>query len=218
MHVVRHVPHTMRVVGGTLGGRKLRGPPDAVRPTSDRVREALFASLGDFAGARVLDAYAGTGALGVEAISRGAAHATFIERSKRCLAVVRGNLSDLAIEPQCRVISGDARPALARLAQGRAPSFDCIFVDPPYASDEAAGALRAIAKGGLLATHGVLVIECATRHPVPAEAIEDSGMNLVDERRYGDTTILRLESAAAAGAEAVSGNEDVEEDLLNYDE
>ena len=86
----------MRVIAGRLRSRRLRAPPEGVRPTSDRVREALFSALGDFTDARVLDLFAGSGALGIEAISRGASEVVFVERARASLVVLRGNLADLA--------------------------------------------------------------------------------------------------------------------------
>lgn len=186
----------MRVVGGQLGGRRLRAPPgDAARPTSDRVRESLFAWLGSVEGARVLDAYAGSGAVGIEALSRGAARAVFLERGGPSLRALRGNLHSLAVEARCRVLPGDAVASIRRLGR-EGERFDLVFLDPPYASGEAARALAAIVAAGLLAPGGTLVAEAARRHPLPAVA----GLLVLEERRYGDTTLTRLAAAAKAPA------------------
>lgn len=112
----------MRVTGGQLAGRRLRGPPArGVRPTSDRVREALFASLGSLEDVAVLDLYAGTGALGIEALSRGAARAVFVERSALALDVLRANLRSLGLESVARVVRGDVDTVVRRHPFGPCP-------------------------------------------------------------------------------------------------
>ena len=128
----------IRVVAGTAKGRRLASPPtDATRPTPNRVREAMFNSLfslGVLDGSRVLDLYAGTGALGIEALSRGAAEALFVERTQAVAAVLRGNLESTSLADRAAVIVADVDTALTGLArQGR--RFDLAFVDPPYAFD-----------------------------------------------------------------------------------
>jgi 16S rRNA (guanine966-N2)-methyltransferase len=169
----------MRVIAGELGGRRLRAPRgDATRPTSERVREALFSMLGDLAGARVLDLFAGSGALGIEALSRGAAAATFVERSPRALAALRANIEALGLAGRARVLEGDAVAAL----RGRG-EYDLVFLDPPYA---AAGSLEGpLARGlpGLLAAGARIVSESDRRRPLELE------LPLMRERRYGDTII-----------------------------
>jgi 16S rRNA (guanine(966)-N(2))-methyltransferase RsmD len=177
----------VRVTGGRLGGRVLRPPQGALRPTSDRVREAIFARLGLAGGARVLDLYAGTGALGIEALSRGAARAVFVERAPRCLALLRANLASLGLEAAARVVRGDARRAVRRLGQA-GERFDLVLLDPPYDSGEAPLALAALAEAAIVAPEGVLVVETAKRHPLPPV----DGLLRLDERRYGDTLVTRL--------------------------
>lgn len=177
----------MRVVGGALGGRRLRGPPEDVRPTSDRVREALFALLPDLEGARVLDLYAGTGALGIESLSRGAREAVFVDRSARSLAVLRRNLAELGLEARSRVVRSEV---LRRLRgwnrDGTMGSFELVLLDPPY--DASAGipdVLDALAAGPLLAEGAEVVVESAKRNPWTSPG----GFERVDERRYGDTVV-----------------------------
>jgi 16S rRNA (guanine(966)-N(2))-methyltransferase RsmD len=158
------------------------------------VREAIFARLGEAARGRVLDLYAGTGALGIEALSRGAESAVFVERAPRCLALLRANLADLELAGVARVVRDDARRAVRRL--GRAGErFDLVLLDPPYESGEAPLALQALAEAGILAPEAVVVVETAKRHPLPPVA----GLRQLDERRYGDTLVTRLcaEEAAA---------------------
>jgi len=186
----------MRVVAGRFGGRRLRPPPDAgVRPTSDRVREALFAQLGVLEDARVLDLYAGTGALGIEALSRGAAQATFVERSAASLAVLRDNLGRLGLEPQSRVMRGDAL-ALVRRRLGRSTErFDLVLADPPYALEVGPAVLAALAAAQIVAPGGTVVIESARRHPVRPVP----GWRVVSERRYGDTVVTRLTEEPGGG-------------------
>jgi 16S rRNA (guanine966-N2)-methyltransferase len=181
----------MRVTGGSLGGRRLRAPRDGVRPSSDRVREALFARL-DPDGASVLDLYAGSGALGIEALSRGAEKATFVERSARCAQVLRRNLEELGLAGRGEVVVADVLGALPRLAeQGRC--FDLVRLDPPYASDEAAAALAALVRSELLPEGAMVVVESSRRRP-PAVV---EGLEAIDERRYGDTLITRFRAASA---------------------
>jgi 16S rRNA (guanine966-N2)-methyltransferase len=150
------------------------------------VRESLFARLTDLDGARVLDLYAGTGALGIEALSRGAASAAFVERARPALACLEDNLEGLGLAGRARVLRGDARRALERLAREGA-RFDLVLMDPPYGAEDALEALRELARGGLLAPGGTLVLETSRRHP--PERVP--GLALVDERRYGDTLVVR---------------------------
>jgi 16S rRNA (guanine966-N2)-methyltransferase len=185
---------SLRVTGGELRGRRLRTPGAGVRPSADRVRESLFARLGSLEGARVLDLYAGSGALGIEALSRGAPCAVFVERSPRSLAVLRGNLASLGLQGRARVVAGDATRCVRRLAQG-GERFDLVLLDPPYASGEAPRALAALRDAGILAPGATLVIESGRRHPVP----HVEGFAARDERRYGDTLITRLAPEAPGG-------------------
>ncbi|HWI08132.1 MAG TPA: 16S rRNA (guanine(966)-N(2))-methyltransferase RsmD [Solirubrobacteraceae bacterium] len=172
----------MRVVAGTHRGRRLVAPPGAAtRPTSDRVREALFSILGaSVHGARVLDAFAGSGALGIEALSRGAATAVFVDRSPRAVAAVKENLATLGIEAD--VVHAEAR-AWLRTASRRADAYDLVFLDPPY---RRAGELgRELSEGlaAVLAPGARVVTESDRRDPLELH------LPLLDERRYGDTVI-----------------------------
>jgi 16S rRNA (guanine966-N2)-methyltransferase len=178
----------MRVIAGRLGGRRLRPPPDAgVRPTADRVREALFAQLGALEDAHVLDLYAGTGALGIEALSRGASAAVFVERSPASLAVLQDNLGRLGLEAQSRIVRGDALAIVRRLGRA-AERFDLVLADPPYALAVGPELLTALLAARIVVPGGTVVIESSRRHPLRPVA----GWRVVLERRYGDTVVTRL--------------------------
>ena len=166
----------MRVIAGRFGGRRLRVPSSGVRPTSDRVREALFAVLGDLAGARVLDLFAGSGALGIEALSRGASEAVFAERAAAAVAAVRANLEALGAEGSGRVVRGDAVAVVRRLARAGA-CFDLVFLDPPWTDPaEPARTLRALASSGILASGATVVVESGRGRAV----VPVAGLALVD--------------------------------------
>lgn len=194
----------MRVVAGQYKGRRLAGPKGGVtRPTSDKVREALFSIVGPIDGLRVLDLFAGTGALGIEALSRGAAHVTFVERDSRMRAVLRTNLNVVAGDAEERraaVHGGDALDYLRRAAG--AERFDLVLVDPPYADAERFARPLAEALPAVLAAGAVVVAECDRRTPLRIEsAVQDgaqSGFSLTGERRYGDT-LLRILKAPTIG-------------------
>jgi len=184
---VRGADHRLRVIGGVLSGRRFRVPQGEVRPTSDRVRESLFGRLGDLEGVRVLDLYAGSGALGIEAISRGAVEATFVEQEARTLGVLRANLAELGIDSIASVVVGDVPVAVRRL--GRAEErFDLVLIDPPYASEEPARAFEALIASAILAPGAMVVLERGRRHPSP----HTEGLSALDERRYGDTVVSRF--------------------------
>jgi len=171
----------MRVVAGRFGGRSLVAPRGrAVRPTSDRVREALFSILGPIEGARVLDLFAGSGALGIEALSRGAGEVSFVDSSGAAVAAVRRNLAALEVEPEVR-----RQDALAylRSASRDARLYDLVFLDPPYRHASALGPQLSIALGPVLASGARVVAESDRRAPLELD------LTLLDERRYGDTLI-----------------------------
>lgn len=180
----------MRVIAGKARGTRLQAPPGtAARPTSDRVKESLFNILGPrVAGARVLDLYAGSGALGIEALSRGAESAVFVDNRRTCLDTVRKNLVRTHMLQQAELILGDALAVLRRLAaEGR--TFDIIFADPPYGAAALGPVAAAVAESGLLAPGGLLVMEHSRR-----EEIASPGENLRRDRvrTYGDTAITIL--------------------------
>jgi 16S rRNA (guanine966-N2)-methyltransferase len=172
----------MRIVAGRFGGRRLVAPPgEATRPTSDRVREALFSVLGaEVQDARVLDLFAGSGALGLEALSRGAATAVFVDRAPRAVAAIRANLAALAVDGDVRRM--EARTAL-RTASARGEAYDLVFLDPPYRHAPGLGRELSEALPAVLAPGARVVSESDRRAPLELD------LPLTDERRYGDTVI-----------------------------
>ena len=167
------------------------------------MRVALFARLGDLDGARVLDLYAGTGALGIEALSRGAREVVFSEHGRRSLAVLRANVAALALAASVRVLPGDSVRSVERLGR-QAERFDLVLLDPPYAAGEVGRALAALVRAGVLAPHAVVVVESGRRHPVP----DVEGLAKLDERRYGDSVITQFVAARPderAGSAATPG-------------
>lgn len=187
----------MRVVGGTLGGRKLRPVAPGVRPTSDRVRESLFSILGSVDGSIVLDVCAGSGALGIEALSRGAAAAVAVERSAATARTIRANSTDLGLDAQLRVATGDARSVLRRLSKA-GDRFDLVFFDPPYDAGLESDVLEGLVRGELLAEDARVVVEGAKRHSLPPVP----GLDAFDERVYGDTVLHFLKRADAGSSVA----------------
>jgi len=176
----------MRLTGGALGGRRLVAPRgERTRPTSDRVREALFAILGPLDGANVLDLFAGSGALGLEALSRGATEATFVDAAPAAVRAVRRNLEALDLRGEVR--RADAR-AFLRNAQSRGRSYDLILLDPPYRLAAGLGRELSEAVPPVLKASGRVVVESDRRSPLELE------LPLLDERRYGDTLISIHES------------------------
>ncbi|WP_409431687.1 16S rRNA (guanine(966)-N(2))-methyltransferase RsmD [Mycobacterium sp. SMC-16] len=183
-----------RIIGGRHGGRRISVPAKGTRPTTDRVRESLFNVLAarvDFEGARVLDLYAGSGALGLEALSRGAASALFVEADRRAAAVISRNIAELGVDGavvRCGTASGVAATTAPR-------PVDLVFADPPY--DVPAADVEAVVgqlvSGGWLAEGAVAVIERPASGPA---LVWPDGWTVLRERRYGDT---RLEMAEWAG-------------------
>jgi 16S rRNA (guanine966-N2)-methyltransferase len=176
----------MRVISGQFGGRRLAAPRGRdTRPTSDRVREALFSILGSVSGARVLDLFAGSGALAIEALSRGAAQATLVDSSRTAMAVIERNLAAIGVEAE--VVSANARTFLERARIG-ARQYDLVFLDPPYRqANELAPELSA-ALPPVLAPGARVVCESDRRAPLAL------ALTLAVERRYGDTLIRIYDS------------------------
>ena len=182
----------MRVVGGTLKGRRLHAPKsDAIRPTTDRIREALFNvlthAIDDFTldGATTLDLFAGSGALGIEAISRGAKFALFVEQSPEARGLTRSNVEDLGLTGITKIFRRDATD-LGPIQ--RFDPFDLVFLDPPYGKSLGDKALIAARDGGWLSDNAI----CIWEEMASAEIVLPDGFELLDERSYGDTVIRIL--------------------------
>jgi 16S rRNA (guanine966-N2)-methyltransferase len=201
----------MRVIAGRLGGRRLSAPKGmATRPTSDRVREALFSVLGDLTDLAILDLYAGTGALGLEALSRGARRSVFVESSRQALVVLRKNIEDLGVAPEALVLGQPVARAIERVAQ-EGP-YDVVLVDPPYALlGEVVTTLRALAARGadpsstserdpsgraVFSPGARLVLEHASRDAPPEEIAGEArgqragqALTRTSTRSYGESSL-----------------------------
>jgi 16S rRNA (guanine966-N2)-methyltransferase len=189
-----------RVIAGAARGRRLATPPGVgTRPTSDRAREALFSSWeahrGSLAGARVLDLFAGSGAVGLEALSRGAGHALLVEEDPAAVKVILANVRTLSL-PGAEVRAGKAERVIAGAPPG-AP-YDLLFLDPPYVvgDDELREILITLASGGWLAADVVVTVERSTRG---GEFVWPEGFSALRERKYGEAT-LWYGRAAVTGA------------------
>ncbi|HTK79226.1 MAG TPA: 16S rRNA (guanine(966)-N(2))-methyltransferase RsmD [Rhizomicrobium sp.] len=186
----------MRLTGGRLGGRTLFAPASArVRPTSDKVRQAIFNILehNDFgtgfslAGARLADLFAGTGAMGIEAVSRGARYCLFVEESAESRALIRKNIEALELTGATKIWRRDATK-LGPMPAGSGGPFDLVLLDPPYRKNLIPPALTSLAEGGWLAAMPLLVAEMAEDESLA----ELSGFQMLDQRIYGDTRVVFL--------------------------
>ena len=200
----------MRVIGGKFKGTRLSAPGAQgggkahLRPTSDRVRESLFNLLthGDYPeieGTRVLDLFAGTGALGLEALSRGASRAVFIDDGAAARGLIRQNIETLRVIGQTKLWRRDA----TRLGPCRGEPFDLIFADPPYGKGLGLAALASARAGGWIAPGALIVLEESGE----ADLESPADLILCDDRSYGDTRILILQGATAQGLGAVDSPE-----------
>ena len=173
----------MRIIAGSARGRQILAPKgQATRPTLDRVKESLFGILQfSLAGARVLDLYAGSGNLGLEALSRGAGYAVFNDHSRDCCEIIKKNIETLGFSDRALVLQAEALSAIERLTGG-AP-FDLVFLDPPYRAG-AQQALEALFSKGLIAERGQVIVEYAPKEPpAPVTGV----FACADTRKYGDT-------------------------------
>jgi 16S rRNA (guanine(966)-N(2))-methyltransferase RsmD len=194
----------MRVIAGAAKGRRLRAPRgEAVRPTADRVKEALFSMLQsrfDLAGAALLDLFAGSGALGIEGLSRGAARAVFVEQAHAARRVLAANLAGCGLAPCSRIVARPVTQAIAELAAG-GERFSGVLMDPPYGRGLAAATLAQLAATGLVEPGGWVAVE----HQVADQLAEAYGtLRLTAARRYGKTAVAvfsdsrMVEQAAAS--------------------
>ncbi|MGB0748671.1 MAG: 16S rRNA (guanine(966)-N(2))-methyltransferase RsmD [Magnetospiraceae bacterium] len=183
-------PRAMRIIAGSHKGRRLQAPPGrTTRPTADRVRESLFNILSngiggiDLAGARVADLFAGSGAFGLEALSRGADYAAFVETDRQALTALRANLEACGAGSTSRVLACDA----TRLPRADAP-FSLVFMDPPYGKDLPRPALESLISGGWVAPGSLVVVETGKNEDLPPPP----GFDMLDARKYGAAKITLL--------------------------
>ncbi|MEK6692475.1 MAG: 16S rRNA (guanine(966)-N(2))-methyltransferase RsmD [Nitrospirota bacterium] len=176
----------MKVVSGISRGRRLKGSKAGIRPTSEKVKEALFDIIGEkVKGAIFLDLYAGTGAIGIEALSRGGEKAVFVESDPSLRRVIRENVSSLGLGEKADVVGQDAGRFLNN-AMKKAERFDIIFLDPPYHTGEMDRIIKILSKGDVLNEDGVLVAEHFKKKKLPEEV---GLLRLLKEYRYGDTVL-----------------------------
>ena len=182
----------MRIIGGTARGRRLKAPKGStIRPTADRVREALFNILPrDWSGQRVLDLFAGSGSLSLEALSRGAASALLVDESTEAAGLIRRNLQTLGFTDRARIWSQPVSKALGRLADEGA-AYDVVFLDPPYDDGWVEKTLATISRGAMLGAGGIAVAEHSVRERVEERYGEFARR---DCRQYGDTVLSFFES------------------------
>jgi 16S rRNA (guanine966-N2)-methyltransferase len=179
-------PGRIRIVAGSRRGQRIKVvQSEKVRPTSERVREAVFDALGPIAGLRVLDLFAGTGAMGLEALSRGAVSSVFVEADAAVAAVLRSNIATLGFETEARVMVGGYAAAVRRLAT-EPPAFDLLFLDPPYRMLPEVEATLEPVLSGLLGEDGVTVIEG------PKAFRASFSRDPVFDRVYGDTRVIMI--------------------------
>jgi 16S rRNA (guanine966-N2)-methyltransferase len=180
----------VRVIAGSLGGRRLHAPPGRrTRPTSDRVREALFSMLADVDGASVLDVFAGSGALGIEALSRGAERAVFVERDRSAVEVLDRNLRELGLEGERTEVRRAGAIEALRTARAAREKYDLVLIDPPYSQAPSWSAQLEPLLAPLLSPGARVVAESDRRAPLRLGVRVEQELRLTRERRYGDTII-----------------------------
>lgn len=178
----------MRVIAGKAKGHKLVTPSsDRVRPALDQVKEAIFNILFNVEGLRVLDLFAGSGSVGIEALSRGASEAVFVEEWSKAVAAIKRNLKHCKLEENTRIIGKTVEKAMSILAKEDKP-FDLIFVDPPYGKDMVNPTLKALAKSPLVRNGSIIVVEHHPKEPIDCIV----GLSLTDTRKYGQTHVSFL--------------------------
>ena len=184
----------MRVIAGSAKGRRLSAPASKrVRPALDQVKEAIFNILFNVTGARVLDLFAGSGSIGIEALSRGASLAVFVEEWGPAVATIRKNLEHCKFTDRARVMKSTVSRAIASLRR-EGQLFDLVFVDPPYLKNLVHPTLKKISSAGILADDGLIV----TEHHPKEEIGEVSGLLLTDSRKYGQIRVTFLSPSSSA--------------------
>jgi 16S rRNA (guanine966-N2)-methyltransferase len=175
----------MRIISGNLKGRKLKAPKGlATRPVLARVREALFNSMGSMEGLRILDLYSGTGAIGLEGLSRGARSVVFVEFGAEQCAVISSNLASLAIDGE--VIRSDVFRALDKFAR-TGKTFDFVFADPPYEKGMGSTTVKYVCESGILSSGGIMAVTVRKNEELPDPA---GSCNIIFDRKYGDTRLV----------------------------
>jgi 16S rRNA (guanine966-N2)-methyltransferase len=174
----------MRVIAGTAKGRRLKTPVTGTRPMTDRIKESIFNALGEPSGLSVLDLYAGSGSLGLEAISRGASKVTFVENSRDAIVKLEENIAATGFESESEVLWADVTHTLGNHAEDR---VDLIFLDPPYSmsADEVLSNLESLVMGGWLADDGRIILH----RPTKERRLKPFGLTLVWDREYGQSAI-----------------------------
>ena len=180
----------VRIIAGQNRGRKLKSVPGMkTRPTADRVKEAVFSSIdGLLYGCRFLDVFSGTGSISLEAVSRGAEEAVLLEKVADALKVIQENITACGQQQRCKLLRGDSLASLDALGRQN-KQFDLIYVDPPYQSELYEMVLQKIAAKELLASHGMILLECAKNASL---SVENSIFFIYKEKVYGDTRIVYL--------------------------
>ncbi len=186
----------MRVIAGTAKGRRLVPVPgEGTRPVTDRVKESLFNLIGSsIVGVRVLDLFAGTGAVGIEALSRGAAHATFVDKARAAVRTVERNLRETGLEDRAWVIHGDA---FSHVRHHDGEPYDLVYIAPPQYQDLWADALLAVDAGDVLAPRGLVVVQI---HPKEDHPVTLTRLERTHERRYGSTELVFFKPSEASDA------------------
>ncbi len=193
----------MRIVAGSAKGRVLAAPKsdDVIRPTADRVRETIFNVLGQRCdGLTVLDLFAGTGALGLEAVSRGAIKAVLVDRGREALELCRQNTATLKFTNQVEIMNSSAIEAIATLGKKK-QLFELVFSDPPYALTAGVSVLEALEKAGIVSEGGVAVIERGREEQLPQQV---GRFESIDERDFGTAivTMFRFNGSALTGSDS----------------
>lgn len=179
----------MRIISGTAKGRRLAHPKGAhIRPVLDKVKGAIFNILFDVSGLKVLDVFAGTGSIGLEAVSRGATQAIFIDNDREAITLIRKNIELCKFQGSCELLPYHVEKAL-KILQGRGEKFDLIFVDPPYLKDLVNPTIQKISELGLLANSGKIITEHHPKEPI-TNLPED--LHISDQRKYGQTLLTFL--------------------------
>ncbi len=182
----------MRIIAGSAKGRRLASPKSsATRPVLDQVKESIFNILFDVGDLRVLDLFAGTGSIGLEAVSRGAREAIFVDNDRDAVSTIRENIERCGFENETRIISKHVESAIKILGKKDEP-FDLIFIDPPYLKDLVVPTIAAVFEAGLLAPDGQIITEHHPKEPIQGLP---GGLGISDERKYGQTLITFIQYA-----------------------